>query len=73
MFAIGPTQKLNNNSQKLQYLILNDLFFNFQVSSLKEGKRVDGMCHSLTASYIRAKHKTEPGIPVCQLYEVCFL
>ena len=30
------------------------------------------MCHSLTASYIRTKHKTDAAIPVCQLYEVLF-
>jgi len=37
---------------------------------LKEGKKVDGMCHSLTASYVRSKHQANPEIPVCSFYEV---
>ncbi len=41
-----------------------------QVSSLRFGKEVDGKCHSLTASYIRAQHRGNPSQPVCQFYEV---
>lgn len=41
-----------------------------QVSSLRFGKEVDGKCHSLTASYIRAQHHSNPSQPVCQFYEV---
>ncbi|XP_066911999.1 general transcription and DNA repair factor IIH helicase subunit XPD-like [Clytia hemisphaerica] len=40
-----------------------------EVASLKEGKKVDGMCHALTASYVRAKHQNQPGIPVCSFFE----
>jgi len=40
-----------------------------QVGSEKDGKKVDGMCHSLTASYIRLRHKTNTSVPVCDFYE----
>uniref|UniRef100_A0A671LSR6 General transcription and DNA repair factor IIH helicase subunit XPD n=1 Tax=Sinocyclocheilus anshuiensis TaxID=1608454 RepID=A0A671LSR6_9TELE len=40
-----------------------------EVSSLRFGKEVDGKCHSLTASYIRAQHHCNPSQPVCQFYE----
>uniref|UniRef100_A0A671RPH9 General transcription and DNA repair factor IIH helicase subunit XPD n=1 Tax=Sinocyclocheilus anshuiensis TaxID=1608454 RepID=A0A671RPH9_9TELE len=40
-----------------------------EVSSLRFGKEVDGKCHSLTASYIRAQHHSNPSQPVCQFYE----
>uniref|UniRef100_A0A8C1F2Y7 General transcription and DNA repair factor IIH helicase subunit XPD n=1 Tax=Cyprinus carpio carpio TaxID=630221 RepID=A0A8C1F2Y7_CYPCA len=36
-----------------------------EVSSLRFGKEVDGKCHSLTASYIRAQHHSNPSQPVC--------
>lgn len=41
-----------------------------QVSSLRFGKEVDGKCHSLTASYIRAQRHSNPSQPVCRFYEV---
>lgn len=41
-----------------------------QVSSLRFGKEVDGKCHSLTASYVRAQHHSNPNLPVCRFYEV---
>ena len=28
------------------------------------------MCHSLTASYVRARHRVDKNIPVCSFYEV---
>lgn len=40
------------------------------MSAEREGKKVDGKCLSLTASYVRLKHKEDPSIPVCALYEV---
>lgn len=40
-----------------------------QVSKEREGKVVDGRCHSLTASYIREQHRADPSVPVCQFYE----
>jgi DNA excision repair protein ERCC-2 len=39
------------------------------VSREKEGKIVDGRCHSLTASYVRARHQKDPTVPVCSYYE----
>lgn len=41
-----------------------------QVSCLRFGKEVDGKCHSLTASYIRAQRHSNPSQPVCRFYEV---
>lgn len=40
-----------------------------QVSKEREGKVVDGRCHSLTASYVREQHQADPSVPVCQFYE----
>lgn len=40
-----------------------------QVSKEREGKVVDGRCHSLTASYIREQHQVDPSVPACQFYE----
>ncbi|GAA6109576.1 general transcription and DNA repair factor IIH helicase subunit XPD [Tachysurus ichikawai] len=40
-----------------------------EVSSLRFGKEVDGKCHSLTASYIRAQRHSNPSQPVCRFYE----
>uniref|UniRef100_W5LWZ8 RAD3-like helicase DEAD domain-containing protein n=1 Tax=Lepisosteus oculatus TaxID=7918 RepID=W5LWZ8_LEPOC len=40
-----------------------------QVSSLRFGKEVDGKCHSLTASYIRAQRHGNPSLPSCRFYE----
>ncbi|KAH9634609.1 hypothetical protein HF086_009261 [Spodoptera exigua] len=39
------------------------------VSREREGKLVDGKCHSLTASYIRDRHESDSSIPICQFYE----
>ncbi|XP_057315207.1 general transcription and DNA repair factor IIH helicase subunit XPD-like isoform X1 [Hydractinia symbiolongicarpus] len=33
------------------------------------GKKVDGMCHALTASFVRAKHQKNPEVPICHFYE----
>ncbi|KAI5609630.1 TFIIH basal transcription factor complex helicase XPD subunit, partial [Silurus asotus] len=40
-----------------------------EVSSLRFGKEVDGKCHSLTASYIRAQRHSNPSQPACRFYE----
>nr|CAD7572933.1 unnamed protein product [Timema californicum] len=40
-----------------------------KVSKEREGKVVDGRCHSLTASYIREKHRVNEDVPVCSFYE----
>ena len=40
------------------------------MSAEREGKKVDGMCMGLTASYVRLKHKEDNTVPVCALYEV---
>lgn len=40
-----------------------------QVSKERDGKVVDGRCHSLTASYIRERHNTDSNVPVCNFFE----
>lgn len=40
-----------------------------KVSREREGKIVDGRCHSLTASYIRERHNYDETTPVCNFYE----
>ncbi|XP_069500780.1 general transcription and DNA repair factor IIH helicase subunit XPD isoform X1 [Ambystoma mexicanum] len=39
-----------------------------EVSALRFGKEVDGRCHSLTASYIRARHQDD-NVESCRFYE----
>lgn len=39
------------------------------MSQEKDGKIVDGRCHSLTAPHIREKHAFDEEIPVCSFYE----
>lgn len=43
-----------------------------QVSALRFGKEVDGKCHSLTASYIRAQRHSDSSVPVCRFFEVSY-
>lgn len=40
------------------------------MSALRFGKEVDGKCHSLTASYIRAQRHSDSNVPVCRFFEV---
>ncbi|MGH0152814.1 UNVERIFIED_CONTAM: hypothetical protein FKN15_023373 [Acipenser sinensis] len=40
-----------------------------EVSSLRFGKEVDGKCHSLTASYIRAQRHSDSSVQTCRFYE----
>lgn len=39
------------------------------MSKEREGKVVDGRCHSLTASYVRARHNYDENTPVCNFFE----
>lgn len=41
-----------------------------QVTPLRFGKDVDGKCHSLTASYVRAQYQQDPSLPHCRFFEV---
>lgn len=41
-----------------------------QVIKEREGKAVDAKCHSMTASFVRERHKTDSSVPVCAYYEV---
>ncbi|XP_057323789.1 general transcription and DNA repair factor IIH helicase subunit XPD [Microplitis mediator] len=40
-----------------------------EVSKERDGKIVDGRCHSLTASYVRARHNYDESTPICSFYE----
>ncbi|XP_027943899.1 general transcription and DNA repair factor IIH helicase subunit XPD isoform X2 [Eumetopias jubatus] len=40
-----------------------------EVMPLRFGKDVDGRCHSLTASYVRAQYQQDPSLPHCRFYE----
>ncbi|CAG0887361.1 unnamed protein product, partial [Darwinula stevensoni] len=40
-----------------------------EVSKERDGKVVDGRCHSMTASYVRAKQKDDENIALCSFYE----
>ncbi|XP_031562643.1 general transcription and DNA repair factor IIH helicase subunit XPD-like [Actinia tenebrosa] len=46
-----------------------NLCINPKVVEEREGKRVDGKCLSLTASYVRLRHKDDSSVPVCPFYE----
>lgn len=54
----------------LTTLTVTWIFCLMQVSALRFGKEVDGKCHSLTASYIRAQRHSNPNLPMCRFYEV---
>lgn len=40
------------------------------MTPLRFGKDVDGKCHSLTASYVRAQYLQDASLPHCRFYEV---
>ncbi|XP_021786883.1 general transcription and DNA repair factor IIH helicase subunit XPD isoform X4 [Papio anubis] len=40
-----------------------------RVTPLRFGKDVDGKCHSLTASYVRAQYQHDTSLPHCRFYE----
>jgi DNA excision repair protein ERCC-2 len=46
------------------------MFPHLQVTPLRFGKDVDGKCHSLTASYVRAQYQRDASLPHCRFYEV---
>lgn len=39
------------------------------MSTEREGKIVDGKCHSLTATHVRDHHSADDTVPVCEFYE----
>ena len=43
-----------------------------QVGLDRDGKTVDGRCHQLTASYVRARALHNPEVPTCNFFEVRF-
>lgn len=45
-------------------------YAHWQVIAEREGKKVDGKCLGLTASYVRLRHKEDKSVPVCPFYEV---
>lgn len=65
-------QKNEKNIPLIRYLVLISVHVLLQVSSLRFGKEVDGKCHSLTASYIRAQRHSNPSLPSCCFYEVAY-
>ena len=44
-------------------------YFILQLEGERDGKVVDGKCHSMTASFIREQHEMDPSVPVCDLFE----
>ncbi|KAF7993114.1 hypothetical protein HCN44_005895 [Aphidius gifuensis] len=61
-----------NNKPKIVGLVLSsrkNMCIHPEVSKEREGKIVDGRCHSLTASYVRARHNTDENTPVCNFFE----
>ncbi|CAB1348724.1 unnamed protein product [Coregonus sp. 'balchen'] len=58
-----------NNFLALALSSRKNLCVHPEVSSLRFGKEVDGKCHSLTASYIRAQRHSNPSLPSCRFYE----
>uniref|UniRef100_A0A7N6B7P5 DNA 5'-3' helicase n=1 Tax=Anabas testudineus TaxID=64144 RepID=A0A7N6B7P5_ANATE len=59
----------NHNFLALALSSRKNLCIHPEVSSLRFGKEVDGKCHSLTASYIRAQRHSNPNQPECRFYE----
>ncbi|KAB0398558.1 hypothetical protein E2I00_009909, partial [Balaenoptera physalus] len=60
--------------EKLSFLGLalssrKNLCIHPEVTPLRFGKDVDGKCHSLTASYVRAQYQRDPSLPHCRFYE----
>ncbi|XP_036088371.1 general transcription and DNA repair factor IIH helicase subunit XPD isoform X4 [Rousettus aegyptiacus] len=60
--------------EKLQFLGLalssrKNLCIHPEVTPLRFGKDVDGKCHSLTASYVRAQYQQDHSLPHCRFYE----
>ncbi|CAG12711.1 unnamed protein product, partial [Tetraodon nigroviridis] len=60
----------NNNFLALALSSRKNLCIHPEVSALRFGKEVDGKCHSLTASYIRAQRHSDSNVPACRFFEV---
>lgn len=58
-----------NNFLALALSSRKNLCIHPEVSSLRFGKEVDGKCHSMTASYIRAQRHSNPSLATCRFYE----
>uniref|UniRef100_A0A8D3E699 General transcription and DNA repair factor IIH helicase subunit XPD n=1 Tax=Scophthalmus maximus TaxID=52904 RepID=A0A8D3E699_SCOMX len=59
----------SNNFLALALSSRKNLCIHPEVSALRFGKEVDGKCHSLTASYIRAQRHSNADLPACRFYE----
>ncbi|KAL5008591.1 hypothetical protein ScPMuIL_014172 [Solemya velum] len=46
-----------------------NLCINSEVLSEREGKSIDNKCYTMTASFMRMRHKKDPAVPVCNFYE----
>ncbi|GBP79904.1 General transcription and DNA repair factor IIH helicase subunit XPD [Eumeta japonica] len=69
---INYYEKCHGEKPNITGLVLSsrkNLCIHPEVSREREGKLVDGKCHSLTASYIRERHERDSSISVCQFYE----
>ncbi|XP_026680869.1 general transcription and DNA repair factor IIH helicase subunit XPD [Diaphorina citri] len=59
----------NLQKRKLLFIETQDALDSRSVSKERDGKIVDGRCHSLTSSSVRDRHKAGENIPVCDFYE----
>lgn len=67
-------EKERGQAPKMVGLVLSsrkNMCIHPQVSKERDGKIVDGRCHSLTASYVRERHNYDDSVPICSFYE-CF-
>uniref|UniRef100_A0A6P7G2L8 General transcription and DNA repair factor IIH helicase subunit XPD n=1 Tax=Diabrotica virgifera virgifera TaxID=50390 RepID=A0A6P7G2L8_DIAVI len=65
-------EKIDGEHPQITGLVLSsrkNMCIHPEVSTQREGKIVDGKCHSLTASYVRDKHNDDETVPVCSFYE----
>ncbi|XP_043508237.1 general transcription and DNA repair factor IIH helicase subunit XPD [Frieseomelitta varia] len=65
-------EKETESKPKIVGLVLSsrkNMCIHPEVSKEREGKIVDGRCHSLTASYIRERHNYDESTPICNFYE----
>lgn len=65
-------EKETEQKPKMVGLVLSsrkNLCIHPEVSKEREGKVVDGRCHSLTASYVRERHQYDENVPLCSYYE----
>ncbi|XP_050506968.1 general transcription and DNA repair factor IIH helicase subunit XPD [Diabrotica virgifera virgifera] len=65
-------EKIDGEHPQITGLVLSsrkNMCIHPEVSTQREGKIVDGKCHSLTASYVRDKHNDDDTVPVCSFYE----